>query len=609
MTECECLSKNEQLILASYIIEQLSAEDKTVRDPIHGDILWNHLETCVIDTEDFQRLRRIKQLGTAHFVFPGAEHSRFQHSLGTLHMAQVLLRNITNNRFSDYQAFGKTHTQDMAFRLIVRLAALLHDVHEFPLSHTLEKEGNVFQKQWKDKALNIKMLGRDSEIFKAVCDYILKLLGSEDEKKVLEGQIQLSAEDKETFAKRLARTIITFTYRVISSRDDKASEITQELFGDKDIIEDLVDEKFLVSGSQIILDTVCADLLDYLPRDFYFCGIKKTYDERFLKYATVSDCSDTKKKIPSPVFAYRLIGKRGEIKFSVLSSLFDALELRYTLAELVHTHRTKNAFSTMAIEAFNYYYQFLNDATKLAFIDRIMHMGDDELLSYVREQNPVSEHILNYYFKRRPYHECILCSYRTVEEDPDLAKALSDHINDPNERLYLERILVKFLNSSLTASKKLEDGDCLMYMMPNPNRLYKELETNVIYLDEKQKPKVGTLLSLTEERYYSPTPRTMRTIIERTRAQRELLIKKYENLWHTSLFISPDVDYSSIQPIAAELIEQIFCYGLLCDFKVEAPKTLHSGELHEKLLTLTKEHRGFTTFKEIFEAYEKTFKT
>ena len=145
MTECEYLSKNEQLILASYIIEQLSAEDKTVRDPIHGDILWNHLETCVIDTEDFQRLRRIKQLGTAHFVFPGAEHSRFQHSLGTLHMAQVLLRNITNNRFSDYQAFGKTHTQDMAFRLIVRLAALLHDVHEFPLSHTLEKEGNVFQ--------------------------------------------------------------------------------------------------------------------------------------------------------------------------------------------------------------------------------------------------------------------------------------------------------------------------------------------------------------------------------------------------------------------------------------------------------------------------------
>ena len=594
------LNQNEQLSIASYIIAELSKEDKTVRDPIHGDILWNHLETRVIDTEAFQRLRRIKQLGTAHFVYPGAEHSRFQHSLGTLHMSQVLIRSIRNNRFSQYQSFGKP-VQDMTFGLVVRLAALLHDVHEFPLSHTLEKEGNIFPKQWKDKTFNKKMLGEGSDIFKAIFEQILALLGPEESMKVLRGQPALGAQDKTNLAKRLTKTIITFTYRLVKGRKANVSEIARELFGDEDIIKNLIDKKYLLAGNQIVLDTVCADLLDYLPRDFYFCGIQKTYDERFLKYATISDYLDTKKKKSYPVFAYNLVGKRKELKYSVLSSLFDALELRYTLAELVHTHRTKNSFSAMAIEAFNYNYQSLDELAKQELADKMIKLGDDDMLSYIREQNPISKHILDHYFKRRPYHECVLCRYKTVEDEPDIRRALVEHMQNPRERLFLERLLVKWLNYDLPPSKKVGEGDCLIYVMPDPSRLFKELRTNVIYLDQDGNTKVGTLLSLTTaEKDYISMSRAMRAIMERTILQRRLLIKKYKNLWHVSLFLSPDVDYSTVQPIACELIEKFFSCAK-CNFEIEAPKVQTiSMELNDRLLKLIQDRRGFANFEEIY---------
>lgn len=596
------MNKNEQLSTASYVIHELVKEDKTVRDPIHGDILWNHLETCVIDTEAFQRLRRIKQLGTAHFVYPGAEHSRFQHSLGTLHMAQVLLNSIRTNRFSQYQSFGN-NIQDTAFNLVVRLSALLHDVHEFPLSHTLEKEGNIFPPQWKDKTFNKKVLSEGTDVFKAISAQILRLLGPEESSKVLKGQPILTARDKEDLAKRLTKTIITFAYRLIKGRKLRISQVAQELFGDEDIITELLDQKFLVAGSQIVLDTVCADLLDYLPRDFYFCGIKKTYDERFLKYATVSDYVDAKKKRSYPVFAYNLVGKRKELKHSVLSSLFDALELRYALAELVHTHRTKNAFSAMAIEAFNYYYQSLDESAKQTLADEMMHLGDDDMLYRIKTQNPITEHILKYYFERRPYSECILCRYKTIEDEPDVKKALKEHMMNPRERLFLERLLTKWLNYELSPSKPLQEGDCLIYVMPEPSRLFKELRTNVVYLDQNGERKVGTLLSLTTaDKDYISMSRTMRAIMERTILQRGLLIKKFKNLWHISLFISPDADQDAVQPIAATLIEKFFsCAKSKLQLEAETPRvTTLSNELNDRLLTLLQDRRSFSTFEEIY---------
>ena len=67
------------------------------RDPVHGDIYLNHEEIQVLDTAVMQRLRRIKQLGMAYLVYPGCMHTRFEHCLGTLAMAQRILDALGRN--------------------------------------------------------------------------------------------------------------------------------------------------------------------------------------------------------------------------------------------------------------------------------------------------------------------------------------------------------------------------------------------------------------------------------------------------------------------------------------------------------------------------------
>jgi len=67
---------------------------RVIRDPVHGDIGLTELEWLLIDTPEFQRLRRIKQLGLSNLVYPGAEHSRFSHALGTMHVASRILSRV-----------------------------------------------------------------------------------------------------------------------------------------------------------------------------------------------------------------------------------------------------------------------------------------------------------------------------------------------------------------------------------------------------------------------------------------------------------------------------------------------------------------------------------
>lgn len=97
-----------------------------VRDPIHGFIPVRPVEAALIDTTPMQRLRRIKQLGLSHLVYPGAEHSRFPHSLGAMHVA---------GRLADALR-GVGWAGDVG---LVRLAALLHDIGHPPLSHAGEQ--------------------------------------------------------------------------------------------------------------------------------------------------------------------------------------------------------------------------------------------------------------------------------------------------------------------------------------------------------------------------------------------------------------------------------------------------------------------------------------
>ncbi|MGI6285955.1 HD domain-containing protein [Neomoorella humiferrea] len=101
---------------------------KLFRDPVHGYITIPPEFKCLVDTKEFQRLRRIRQLGLSSLTFHGAEHSRFAHSLGVFHLFIRLE--------AELERKGYTFSEEE--RLLGKCTSLLHDIGHGPLSHVLE---------------------------------------------------------------------------------------------------------------------------------------------------------------------------------------------------------------------------------------------------------------------------------------------------------------------------------------------------------------------------------------------------------------------------------------------------------------------------------------
>ncbi len=127
---------------------------KYFRDPIHGFIEVSGCALEIIDSPYFQRLRRIKQLGFAYYVYHGAEHSRFGHSLGTYHLAKRIVNKLLPSNEKELK-------EEFC------LAALLHDIGHHPLSHSFEsiltskeKENKQKQKQAKHENYTEAIIGK-----------------------------------------------------------------------------------------------------------------------------------------------------------------------------------------------------------------------------------------------------------------------------------------------------------------------------------------------------------------------------------------------------------------------------------------------------------------
>jgi uncharacterized protein len=108
---------------------KFARDSAEIRDPIHGYIYANSLEREIIDTETFQRLRRIRQLAGCHLVYPGGQHSRFEHVIGAMHLAGEVGGVLESKRVG----FSKREAEEL------RIAALLHDIGHGPFSHMFEE--------------------------------------------------------------------------------------------------------------------------------------------------------------------------------------------------------------------------------------------------------------------------------------------------------------------------------------------------------------------------------------------------------------------------------------------------------------------------------------
>ncbi|MBN1294026.1 MAG: HD domain-containing protein [Candidatus Latescibacteria bacterium] len=110
-----------------------------IRDPVHGFIVLNEWEWDIINHPIFQRLRRIRQLGLTDMVYPGAMHTRFEHSLGVMHIASRMFEEIESRR-KDFleNAMGYNEEGLKRDKYLLRIASLLHDIGHAPFSHVAE---------------------------------------------------------------------------------------------------------------------------------------------------------------------------------------------------------------------------------------------------------------------------------------------------------------------------------------------------------------------------------------------------------------------------------------------------------------------------------------
>lgn len=123
--------------------------ERIYRDPVHNIISLNpecesdRLLIALIDTPEFQRLRRIKQLGLALYIYQGAEHSRFVHSLGVMHLMSRVLT-----------LLSQRHPIDDDVKLVARCAALLHDIGHGPFSHVMESLLDIHHEDWSVRIIS-----------------------------------------------------------------------------------------------------------------------------------------------------------------------------------------------------------------------------------------------------------------------------------------------------------------------------------------------------------------------------------------------------------------------------------------------------------------------
>ena len=293
---------------------------KLIRDAVHGDIEMSSLEVELMDTPEFQRLRGIKQLGTAYLVFPSAVHTRFEHSLGTSWMAHRIL-----------EAVRRTRSISEDDVRLIRVAALLHDITHIPFGHTLEDERRVLPRHDKDQER---------------VDHFLR-------------------------ASNVGR---------ILKREGLQDAVIRTLRGDD------------TYRSDIVVGAINADLLDYLRRDTYFCGLSQYYDPRIFESFIVE--------------GDRLVmnlEKHGMLRHDALSELVNLLRIRYTLSERVYFHHTKVSSGAM-----------ISKAVELALreglsVEKLRTLRDETLMWMLRElytRNTAVAHLLNRLESRQLYRAC-----------------------------------------------------------------------------------------------------------------------------------------------------------------------------------------------------------
>ncbi|XP_048840193.1 deoxynucleoside triphosphate triphosphohydrolase SAMHD1-like [Brienomyrus brachyistius] len=337
---------------------------KVFNDSIHGHIWLHPLLVRIINTPQFNRLRNIKQLGGAYFVYPGASHNRFEHSIGVAHLAGRLVRALRKQQ-------PELHISPRD-ELCVQIAGLCHDLGHGPFSHMFD--GTFIPKmhpdsKWKHEKASVEMfkyMVKKNKLKEDMKKYNLKLpedlvfiieqingpLKPDEHQKLVDkltesqDQAAKSTESQDQAAKstesqdQAAKSTESQDQAAKSTESqDQAAKSTESQDQDawpyygrpesKSFLYDIVANK---------RNGIDVDKMDYFARDCHHLGIRNNFDfERFLMFARVCDTVERKQICARDKEAH---------------NLYEMFHTRYRLHRQAYQHRVVKIIETMIAEAF-----------------------------------------------------------------------------------------------------------------------------------------------------------------------------------------------------------------------------------------------------------------
>ncbi|XP_051741591.1 deoxynucleoside triphosphate triphosphohydrolase SAMHD1-like isoform X3 [Ctenopharyngodon idella] len=306
-----------QIIAEKYSLK-LPTDVKVVNDSVHGHIELHPLLVKIIDTPQFQRLRDIKQLGAGYWVFPGASHNRFEHSIGVAHLAGCLVKSL-----QEKQPELNINNRDV---LCVQIAGLCHDLGHGPFSHLFDLLFIPAVKpdsKWKHEKASVKMfehLVKENGLQQLMEAYGLKFKTDQNENDLVFIGELIKGVDKDK-----------------KDRDGnlKKGWLAEGRTEDKAFLYEIVSNE---------RNKIDVDKWDYFARDCHHLGISKSFDhQRLLKFARVCEVEikDEAQK-PRQSICYR---------DKEAGNIFDMFRTRYTLHRQAYQHKTVNIIEIMIKEA------------------------------------------------------------------------------------------------------------------------------------------------------------------------------------------------------------------------------------------------------------------
>jgi HD superfamily phosphohydrolase len=553
----------------------LQHSSKLYQDPLYGAKVLSPLAVRIIDTPEFQRLAGLRQLGFSDVVYRGAHHTRFEHSVGTYFICRTIMRRLVQNHerlglehpgeclslsFREFPKNAKVQGDVTTFQSlwrglteVISIAALLHDIGHVPFGHTLEDEfAGVFPRHDRlaGPRLHTMLFDRASELAAvfAEAEPWIGEMPNEQLRKLI--YVILNWKEKidarEGFRTLLEKEIEQIERQRSEEADSQASlhpsqldRLRQLQAWHANLLRDKLFHPFM---SDIIGNTICSDLLDYLPRDRTYLGMEARFHSRLQRYFTIRPGTlyPPEEGLRMSIMVTR--GAHGGQRRDVATAVLDIMRERYEMAERVYYHHKKAAASAMLAK--------LVELTPAAFRPRdddeiypapwdssgatpgepphMTYFSDVGLIEYLGhvhvadEDKPLQKRLYSALVsRRRSMHRTLLvvdCDLANTGSRPVrfIADDLRGAEGQPNsaKRRQLERDLAQAGGGC--------DGDVIIYC-PALSMQSKEVDARMEIAPDRVLP-----LRVQDE-------------IFTYHAEVDLLNRYYASLWRAYVFVSPDI--------------------------------------------------------------------